>query len=328
MSSSMSRRSVLGMAAGAALMLGTGQGFAQQQGSAPQMQELNIMAPAAPGGGWDGTARAFQQTLQQEGIVPTVEVTNVPGAGGTIGLAQFANADADDLMVSGLVMVGAILTQNSPVTLDDVTPLARLIGEYEVIVVPADSEFETLDELIAAFKENPGSIAWGGGSAGGADHILVGQIAQEVGVPADQVNYIAHAGGGEALASLLANDVAAGVSGYAEFAGQIAAGELRPLAISSPDRLEGVDVPTLKEQGIDVEFLNWRGLFGAGDLTDEERQQLLQVIEQAVKSDTWQQILKERNWVDTYLAGDEFANFLAEDRERIEMVLKDVGLVN
>lgn len=322
------RMPLLAFAAAAAVTLGAGQTSAQQQTSTPLLQELQIMAPAAPGGGWDGTARAVQQALQQEGIVPTVEVTNVPGAGGTIGLAQFANADADDMMVSGLVMVGAILTQNSPVTLDDVTPLARLIGEYEVIVVPAASELKTLDDLVAAFKQDPGSIAWGGGSAGGADHILVGQIAQEVGVPADQINYIAHAGGGEALASLLANDVAAGVSGYAEFAGQIEAGELRALAISSPERLEGVDVPTLKEQGIDVEFLNWRGLFGAGDLSDEERQTLLQIIDQMVKSETWRQILKDRNWVDTYLPGDEFAEFLAEDRQRIEAVLKEVGLVN
>lgn len=316
------RNSFVAIAAGATLAGAVAPSIAQE------LDRLSIMVPAAPGGGWDGTARAVQQALQEEGIVPTVEVANVPGAGGTIGLARFANAGPDELMVGGLVMVGAILTQKSPVTLDEVTPIARLIGEYEVIVVPAASEFETLDELIAAFKEDPGSIAWAGGSAGGADHILVGQIAQEVGVSPAEVNYIAHAGGGEALASLLANDVAAGVSGYAEFAGQIEAGELRALAISSPERLEGVDVPTLKEQGVDVEFLNWRGLFGAGDLTEEQRQALVDVIDRMAKSEAWQQILQDRKWVDTYLSGDEFAAFIAEDEKRVETVLKEVGLVD
>lgn len=316
------RNSFVAIAAGAALAGGIAPSVAQE------LDKLSIMVPASPGGGWDGTARAVQQALQEEGIVPTVEVANVPGAGGTIGLARFANAGPDELMVGGLVMVGAILTQKSPVTLDEVTPIARLIGEYEVVVVPAESEFQTLDDLIAAFKKDPGSIAWGGGSAGGADHILIGQIAQEVGVPPAEVNYIAHSGGGEALASLLANDVAAGVSGYAEFAGQIEAGELRALAISSPERLEGVDVPTLKEQGVDVEFLNWRGLFGAGDLTDEQRQALVDVIDRMAKSEAWQQILEDRKWVDTYLSGDEFAAFIDTDEERVETVLKEVGLVD
>ncbi len=315
------RRWLLTVAAGAALALGAGPSTAQQ------LDKLTITVPAAPGGGWDGTARAVQQALQKEGIVPTVEVTNVPGAGGTIGLARFAKARGNEMMVSGLVMVGAILTQKSPVTLDEVTPLARLIGEYEVIVVPAASKFKTLEDLIAAFKKDPGSVAWAGGSAGGADHILIGRIAQETGVPPARVNYIAHAGGGEALASLLSNDVAAGVSGYAEFAGQIKSGELRALAVSSPERLPGVDIPTLKEKGIDVEFLNWRGLFGPGKLSDKERQMLLQTIDRMVQSDSWKRILDERKWVNTYLPGDAFAKFIAEDQKRIKAVLTDVGLV-
>lgn len=315
------RRSFLAVAAGAALALGAGPSTAQQ------LDKLTITVPAAPGGGWDGTARAVQQALQKEGIVPTVEVTNVPGAGGTIGLARFAKARGNEMMVSGLVMVGAILTQKSPVTLDEVTPLARLIGEYEVIVVPAASKFKTLEDLIAAFKKDPGSVAWAGGSAGGADHILIGRIAQETGVSPAKVNYIAHAGGGEALASLLSNDVAAGVSGYAEFAGQIKSGELRALAVSSPERLPGVDIPTLKEKGIDVEFLNWRGLFGPGKLSDKERQTLLQAIDRMVQSDSWKRILDERKWVNTYLPGDAFAKFIAEDQKRIKAVLTDVGLV-
>lgn len=296
---------------------------------AQEMESLAIMAPAAPGGGWDGTARAMQQVLQEEGIVQNVEVTNVPGAGGTIGLAQFANSSGsgDQLMVSGLVMVGSILTNNSPVSLEQTTPIARLTGEYEVIVVPADSDIQSLDDLVQTFKEDPRAVSWAGGSAGGTDHILVGLIAEAVGVEPSGVNYVAFSGGGEALASLLAGDVTAGVSGLSEFAGQIEAGELRALAISSPERLEGSDIPTLIEQGVDVDLVNWRAVVAPPDLSDEDRQQLLATIEAMATSAAWQETLERLNWMDSYLAGDEFAAFLDEDRQRVEGVLKSIGLV-
>jgi putative tricarboxylic transport membrane protein len=198
-------------------------------------QALEIMAPAAPGGGWDTTAREMQRVLQEEGIVPTVEVYNVEGAGGTIGIAQLVNDERGNdhqLMMMGLVMVGAIATNASPVTLADVTPISRLTAEFEVIVVPAASEYQTLDDLIAAFQADPTAISWGGGSAGGTDHILVGLIAQEVGVDPTQVNYVPFSGGGEALAAILGGQVSAGVSGVGEWLDQIESGELRALAVS------------------------------------------------------------------------------------------------
>lgn len=297
---------------------------------AAELDGLKIIAPAGPGGGWDQTARAMQEAMRQNGIATGVQVTNIPGAGGTIGLAQFATANRGDgnaLLVGGLVMVGAVLTNNSPVTLDRITPIARLTGEYEVIVVPAASDIRTLDQLVERFRENPGAVAWAGGSAGGTDHILVGLIGKEIGVDPAGINYVPFSGGGEALAALLGNHVTAGVSGYGEFAGQIAAGELRALAISAPERLEGIDVPTLKEQGIDVELVNWRGVMGAPDLTDEERQRLIDGVGAMVASDTWQNTLKQRDWMDLYLAGDAFAEFLANDREQVEGVLRDIGLV-
>lgn len=312
--------------AGLAVAFGLGTTVAA---SAQQMESLSIMAPASPGGGWDGTARAMQQVLQEEGIVGNVEVTNVPGAGGTIGLAQFVNSPArgNELMISGLVMLGSILTNKSPVSLDQTTPIARLTGEYEVIVVPAESEIQNLDELLAAFKEDPRSVSWAGGSAGGTDHILVGMIANEIGIEPSGVNYIAFSGGGEALASLLAGDVTAGVSGYSEFAGQIEAGELRAIAISSPERIEGIDVPTLVEQGVNVDLINWRAVVAKPDLSEEDRQQLLATVDAMVKSDAWQETLDRQGWTDSYLAGDEFAAFLKKDRERVEEVLRTIGLV-
>src|SRR5918997_169878 len=196
---------------------------------------IEIMAPAAPGGGWDTTAREMQRVLQEEGIASTVEVYNVEGAGGTVGIAQLVNDEAGNdhhLMMMGLVMIGAIATNASPVTLEQTTPISSLTAEFEVIVVPADSEFQTLDDLVAAFQADPTSISWGGGSAGGTDHILVGLIAQAAGVDPTQINYVPFSGGGEALAAILGGQVSAGVSGVGEWLDQIESGELRALAVS------------------------------------------------------------------------------------------------
>jgi putative tricarboxylic transport membrane protein len=224
-------------------------------------------------------------------------------------------------------MLGAILTNDSPVTLDQVTPMARLTGEYEAIVVPASSELQTLDDLLAQFKEDPRSVSWGGGSAGGTDHMLVGLIAKAVGVAPDGINYVPFSGGGEALASILGGHVTAGVSGYQEFAGQIETGDLRALAISSAERLDGVDIPTLKEQGVDVELTNWRAVFAPPGISDADKQALADAVGQMVESDAWQKTLTDRAWLDLYLPPDEFAQFLEEDRAQVETVLKDIGLV-
>jgi putative tricarboxylic transport membrane protein len=295
-----------------------------------QIQGLEIVVPAAPGGGWDQTGRAMQNALQEADLASGIQVVNIPGAGGTIGLAQFVSSkegQGNALMIGGLVMLGAILTNQSPVTLEQVTPIARLTGEYEVIVVPASSEIQTIDDLIAQFKEDPQSVSWGGGSAGGTDHMLVGLIAKEVGVDPSGINYVPFAGGGEALASILGGHVTAGVSGYQEFAGQIETGDLRALAISSAERLEVGNIPTLKEQGVDVELTNWRAVFAPPGISDEDKQALGDAVGQMVQSEAWQNTLKERAWLDLYLPPDEFAQFLEQDRQQVETVLKDVGLV-
>lgn len=291
---------------------------------------LQIMAPASPGGGWDTTAREIQTVLQSGVIDQNVEVFNVPGAGGTVGLAQMINDSAGDdhlLMLTGLVMVGAILTNDSPVTLQDTTPIARLTTEYEVVVVPADSEFQTLDDLIQAFQDDPGSISWAGGSAGGTDHILVGLIAQATGVDPTQINYIPYSGGGEALAAILGGQVSAGVSGVGEWLPQIEAGELRVLAVSSAEPLDIIDAPTLTEQGVDVELANWRGVVAPPDISDEARQGMIAMMEAMRDSEEWQETLERYGWQDFFLAGDEFAQFLEEERETVTEVLRGLGLV-
>lgn len=289
-----------------------------------------IIAPANPGGGWDQTARTMQTVLQEEGISPGTQVQNVPGAGGTIGLAQFASQSKgkdDQLIVGGYVMVGAILTNNAPVTLKDVTPIARLTGEYEAIVVPAASPIQDIAGLIAALKADPGKVSWAGGSAGGTDHIAVGLIAKAADVDPTKINYIAYSGGGEALAAILGNQVTAGISSLGEFQAQVEAGTLRLLAVSSADRIEGVDAPTLKEAGLDVVLENWRMVAAGPGLTDEQKAKVTADIEKMVKSDNWQEQLKTKGWQDTYLSGPEFDAQLEADTSATASVLKDIGLV-
>jgi putative tricarboxylic transport membrane protein len=312
------RRLLLATLAAAAL---AGQAFAA---------DYTIMAPAAPGGGWDQTARTMQAVLQEAGISEDVQVTNVPGAGGTIGLAQFANqsqGNPEALIVGGYVMVGAILTNASPVDLTMVTPIARLTGESVAIAVPAASDIQTMDDLVAKLKADPGAVAWGGGSAGGADHITAALIAKAVGVDPTKVNYIAFSGGGEALAAILGGQVTVGVSGLGEFASQIDAGALRLLAVSTADRVPGVDAPTLTEAGVDVALENWRMVAAALGITDEEKAAITADIEAMATSEAWQKALADRGWVDRYLAGDDFTQQLAADIEATQAILTDVGLV-
>ncbi|UYN99427.1 MAG: tripartite tricarboxylate transporter substrate binding protein [Devosia sp.] len=292
--------------------------------------DYTIMAPASPGGGWDQTARTMQEAFTAEGISGNVQVTNVPGAGGTIGLAQFAtqdNGNANALIVGGYVMVGAILTNASPVTLDNVTPIARLTGEAVALVVPAASDIQSVDDLVAKLKADPGAVAWAGGSAGGVDHIAAGLIAKAVGVDPTQVNYIAYSGGGEALAAILGGQVTVGLSGVSEFASQIEAGELRLLAVSTDTRVPGFDAPTLMEAGVDVAVQNWRMVAAAPGITDEQKAAITADVKAMAESATWQAALESRGWVDTYLDGDAFATQLDADKAATEAILKDIGLV-
>ncbi len=305
-------------------------GFALAAPAWAQIKSLEIIAPANPGGGWDQTARAMQAALQEAGLASGVQVQNIAGAGGTIGLAQFVTSkkrDGNAVLVGGLVMLGAILTNKSPVSMDDVTPLARLTGEYEMIVVPTDSPLQSMQDLAAKLKADPGSVSWGGGSAGGTDHILAGLIAKAVGADLTRLNYIAHSGGGEALASILGGHVTAGVSGVEEFLPQVQAGKLRALAISADERMAGAEVPTLKEQGIDVSLVNWRGVMAGSQIRDADRKALTATMDGMVKSPAWQETLRKRGWLDMYQPADEFAAFLKEDRAKVETTLRDIGLV-
>lgn len=294
------------------------------------IDNLKIMAPAAPGGGYDRTARAMQDALDKTGLAKGVTVTNVPGAAGAIGLAQFIRADKgapNSMAVGGFGMVASFLTNKSAVTLKDVTPIARLTGEFSLIVVPAASDIKTLKDLVAKLKADPGAVSWAGGSAGGTDHIVAGLIAKAVGVDAKKVNYVAFSGGGDSLAALVGNQVTAGIGGYSELIAQVNAGKLRALALTAEKPVPGIAVPTLAEQGIDAALVNWRGVMAPPGLSDAHRKGYLETVDKMVKSDAWKAQLSANGWTDLYLAGDEFAAFITAENKRVGDVLGDLGLI-
>lgn len=296
-------------------------------GLAAAQPSLKMMIPANPGGGWDQTGRNLAAAMQSAKLVSGVQFDNKGGAAGTIGLAQFVNSakgDPNALMIGGMVMVGGIILNKSAVNLSQVTPIARLTSEWEVIVVPANSPHKTMADLVKAFKADPGKVSWGGGSAGGTDHILIGLIAKEVGVQPSRINYVPFKGGGEAVAAILGGHVTAGVSGLGEFMEHIKAGKMRALAQSSPKKLEGI--PSLKEQKINVELGNWRGVFAGPGLTKQQTDDLVALVRKATETPAWKETLKKLGWEGWYLGGDAYAKFLKQDEQRITGIMDSLGL--
>jgi putative tricarboxylic transport membrane protein len=287
---------------------------------------VKMLIPANPGGGWDTTGRELGKALTASGAVKNVQYDNKGGAAGAIGIAQFVNSSKGDpnaMMMGGMVMVGGLIQNKSAVTIDQVTPIARLTSEYEVIVVPANGP-KTLKELLDKLKADPGKVSWGGGSAGGTDHILAGLIAKEIGVEPARVNYVPFKGGGEAVSAIIGGHVTAGISGLSEFSQHIKSGKMRALAVSSAKAIEGI--PSLKEQGVNVELANWRGVIGAPGITKAQRDDLVKIIEKGVKSKEWQEALKRQEWDDFYLAGDAYGQYITAENKRIGDILNSLAL--
>lgn len=301
---------------------------------ASTITDLSIVVPADPGGGWDQTGRALSQLLTEEKIVSSAPVTNVGGAGGTVGLAQLANEkDANTLMVMGLVMVGAVETNASAVRIEDMTPIARLTDEPLVVVVPAESEYDTLEDLVDDIVDNGQAVTVTGGSAGGADHILAGLMLEEAGLDgseiAEKLNYTPNAGGGEAVSLILGGKVAAGISGVGEFLQHIEAGTMKALAVSSAEPVSQLpDVPTITDAGYDVVLTNWRGVIAPGGISDADRSELVRIVTELHESKAWSDELETRGWADAFLTGAEFEDFLTGNITEVTATLKIIGLVD
>ena len=312
-------KSVFALAAGTSLSL-------------PSLAAANIkiMIPANPGGGWDSTGRALGKALQDAGVASSVTYENKGGAAGTIGLAQYANAtkgDGNSLMVMGAVMLGGIITGNPPVSLDKVTPIARLTSEYNVFVVPANSPLKSMKDVVEQMKKDPGSVKWAGGSRGATEHIAAAMLALQVGVDAAKINYVPFRGGGEAVAAILGGNVTVGGSGYSEFQQYIETGKMRAIAVTSPKRLKGINIPTMIEQGYNIDIGNWRGVYAPAGLTAAQRKDLTDMVLKATKSKSWAESLEKNNWTPAWMANPEFDDFVDREFASLRATMVKSGMI-
>ena len=291
---------------------------------------IKMMIPANPGGGWDTTGRALGKAMLDAKSADTVQYDNKGGAAGVIGLAQFVNAskgDANSLMMMGAVMLGGIITTKSPVTLTQATPIARLTSEYNVFVLPEKSPFTSMKEVIEQLKKDPGSVKWGGGSRGSTEHIAAAMIAKAVGSDPAKINYVPFRGGGEATAAILGGNVTVGGSGYSEFQQYIESGKMRPIGVTSAQRLKGLNIPTLREQGIDVVIGNWRGVYGAPGISAAQRQALTEMVIKATKSKAWLEALGKNMWTPALMTGTQFDDFVDNEFALLRATMVKAGML-
>lgn len=325
-------KAMAGFAAAAALAVAGCQAPGMTAGAeeADSFADLRIMVPNSPGGGYDTTARTAAQVMSEEGLTPPLEVFNLDGAGGTVGLTRTVSeeGDSDLMMLMGLGVVGAVFTNDSPATLQDTTPIARIISEPETIVVPASSPYDSLDELVRDWKANPAQVPVGGGSSpGGPDHLAPHMLARKIGITPSDVNYVEYDGGGPLLAALLGEEVAFGVTGYSEIRDQISSGAVRALAVTSAKRLPGLDAPTLKEEGIDMKFINWRGLVAPPGIDDRSRDALIKLVEDLFETKGWKKAMEANGWTPALLTGQDFAAYMKSENQRVADILGQLGLV-
>ncbi len=292
---------------------------------------LKVLIPASLGGGFDTTGRALGQAMLDAKQAATVTFENKPGAAGVLGMGPFLardKGDATQMMVMGAVMVGGLIASRWPISLMRGTPLMRLTTEYNVFVLPPNSPFKTMDDVIVQFKKDPDSVLWGGGSQGSTEHIAAAMIARAVAVNPLKLNYVASSGGGEAATAVLEGKVTIGGSGIGEFAEHIRNGKVKAVAVTSGQRLAAYqDIPTLKEQGIDVEINNWRGVFGKPELTPARRQALIDALTATTQSPAWQEALEKNDWMPAVLAGDEFTKFVESEFVSLRKTMEGAGMV-
>ncbi|OZM71489.1 C4-dicarboxylate ABC transporter substrate-binding protein [Amycolatopsis antarctica] len=297
--------------------------------SGAQIRGLRMLVPNSPGGGYDVTARTAAKAMEDSELNGNTEVFNLPGAGGTVGLGRIVNETGNGklAMSMGLGVVGAVYTNQAPSSLTDTTPIAKLTEEPDIVVVSKDSPYQNIGQLLEAWKADPGGVPVGGGSApGGPDHLAPMLTAKAIGLPPGDVNYIPFDGGGELLASVLGGKVAFGVSGIGEYRDQIEAGELRALAVTSPQRSPELDVPTLLESGVDVRFTNWRGIVAPPGLSQGDRDKLIGLFSRLHDSPEWKEAVQRNGWTDAFQTGDDYGAFLKSETDRVASVLKELGL--
>ncbi len=301
--------------------------------SAYPSQPIEIIAPANPGGGWDTLARTIQVSLETEKLVSQpLSVTNKPGGGGGVGLAYMGTLKGTDytlVVYSPPLIINDINGTFEGRSYKDLTPLAKLITDYQIIIVKADSPYQTLEDLLNALRADPKSVKYAGvSSPGSMDHVAFAKIAKAAGIDPKAVDYIAFAGGGEATTALLGGNVAFLSTGIGESVAQLEAGTVRALALTAPERLTSdllKDVPTVKELGYDVTYEIWRGVFGPADMSAEAKAYWADTLKKMVASPTWKAQLVKLNWRDAYANSEDFTTFLAQETESYKAMLSELG---
>ncbi|WP_429932718.1 Bug family tripartite tricarboxylate transporter substrate binding protein [Agrobacterium vitis] len=325
-----SRRNVIKNASALALSAASGirPSFAAGQAIAAPGR-LRIIAPGSVGGGYDGMARSFETVLRAAGVIDSAQITNIPGAGGTVGLAKFAqefDGRTDAWLASGSTMVSAIIANKVPIDLSATTPLARLFGTFNALVVPASSAFKSLGDLVAALRSDPGSVSWAGGSIGGGDHLIAGMVAKAAGIDPKRLNFVPFTGGGEILAALLGGHVTMASSGWSEFSEQIRAGQIRCLGITADQPTAGISVPTLRDQNLDVVFYSWGAVQGPPAISPADRDHMLAMVDTMVSHPAWKVESEKRGWIDYYLPGAAYETFVKQQANLYRHTLSSLGL--
>ena len=291
------------------------------------LKNIDWTVPANPGG-YSLTSNAISDTLKAEGLLSEYTSTFKPGAGGSVGLGAFQEIKGkpEAALVVGIALTGGMYSNKSPLNLLSSTPIAKVLREYDAIVVPASSKYRTLNQLMDDLKAKPNSVAIAGGSKGGIDHQVIGLLAQKAGIDPTKLNYVVFSGGPEVITSVLSNSTQVGISGSSEFAAFVASGKLRVLGVSSAKALKGFKGKTFTSQGYDLVYGNWRGIMAPADISAADRLNFIKVIDIMHISPSWQAQLVKNNWDNEFAAGNAFKTFLEKHIPEINAVMKGLGI--
>ncbi len=296
------------------------------------VDKIHFLIPGGAGGGWDGTARGTGEALTKAGIVGSASYENMSGGGGgkAIGfLIENAASNHGTLMVNSTPIIIRSLVGRFPHNFRDLTMIAGTIGDYQAIITGKDSPYKNFADVVAAYKKNPREVSVGGGSVPGSlDHLSIAMAFQAAGADPTKVKYIAYDAGGKLNAAILSGEVAAGSTGFSEAVGLAKAGEMRILAVTAPERVAAFkDAPTLKEQGIDVTFVNWRGFFAAPGLPEDKANMYRKAIAAMYATPEWKAVRDRNGWVDIHNSGKDFVAFLENQEKVIKTLMQQLGFL-
>ncbi len=291
------------------------------------LKNIDWTIPANPGG-YSLTANAISDTLKAEGLLSDYTSTFKPGAGGAVGLGAFQEIKGkpEAALITGIAMTGGLYSNKSTLNLLNSTPIAKVLREYDAIVVPASSKYRTLNQLMDDLKAKPNGVSIAGGSKGGIDHQVIGLLAQKASIDPTKLNYVVFSGGPEVIISLLSGSTQVGLSGSSEFSAFVSSGKLRVLGVSSAKPLAGFKGKTFVSQGYDLVYGNWRGVMAPADLSKADYTNFIKVIDIMHVSPSWQAQLKKNNWDNEFAAGTAFKAFLEKHIPEINAVMKGLGI--